>query len=172
MLRLAVYKFIIEGQAFIPVNAVGKGDVVQIIYVDGSTQLVDLQVQTFLKHVLDYFGAELKPLRRRYGGAIGKKQLVPLPLSRNWTLIPFNTREAIGRQARTGWFVFSMIERLQEIAPQETKLFLHDYSITILHSARFTRKQILNARLVEAEYDRIHRSIEGKESISPYLTDY
>lgn len=178
MLRLAVYRFISEGQAFIPVNAIGKGDVVQLIYMDGSTQLVDVQAETFLKHVLAYFGAELKPLRKRYGSAIGKKQLVPLPLSRNWTLIPFITREAIGRQSRTGWFVFSMIRRFQEIAPQETKLYLQDYSITILHSARFTRKQMLNAKLVEAEYERIHRSIECKESLNPYsslsphLTDY
>lgn len=155
---LTIEHFVSKGQAFLPVNAVGKGDIVQLIYQDGSTQLIDVQAQTFLKHVLSFFGTDLLSLRRRYGRVIGKKQLVPLPLSKQWTLVPFNTREAIGRQTRTGWIVFSKIQHLLEKNPHQTTIQLHEYSVMIYHSERFTFEQLRNAKLVEVEFEQIHSS--------------
>lgn len=156
---LPVEEFIRRGQAFVPVNAEGKGDVVKLIYVDASTELVDVHVETFLKHVLAFFGTDLLSLRRRYGPTIGKKQLIPLPLSNQYTLVPFNTRQPIGRQTCTGWVHFSKIAALQEVTPYMTNLQLQRYTLPVFHSPSFTHSQIRHARLIELEYLEVHRQL-------------
>ncbi len=154
---LAVEQFVARGQAFMPVNAEGKGDIVKLLFPGGQTYLLDVQARTFLKQILRFFGGDLLSLRKRYGQVIGKKQLIPLPLSRQWTLVPFNMRIPIGRQDRTGWVVAQYVHQIEELSPTVTDIHLEQMKIRVYHSRTFCLQQMRSARLVQAEFEEIHR---------------
>lgn len=151
-----VENFIQQGQAIVPVNKEGVGDVVRLVDVDGAELDLDVQAQTFLKHVLAYFGADLVTLRRRYGQVVGKQKMVPLPLSRSFVLVPFNMRKPIGRQSRTGWVVFRRVKGVQEVGEARSELVLARYRLVVYHSQAFCLQQLRNARLVQLEYGALH----------------
>ena len=48
--------FLATGQAFVPVNAEGHWDCVQLYLKDGSSEVLDMQCGTFLNKILMYFG--------------------------------------------------------------------------------------------------------------------
>ena len=70
--------FLSSGQAFVPMNAKDQGDSVQLYLKDGSTELLNMQCETFLNKLLHHFGTSLSVNRSRYGTLVGKKQLVPI----------------------------------------------------------------------------------------------
>lgn len=151
-----VEPFIQRGQAIIPVNKEGVGDIVRIVDLSGEEHDLAMQAQTFLKHVLAFFGADLTTLRRRYGQVVGKQKMVPLPLSRSFVLVPFNMRKPIGRQSRTGWVVSRRVKGVREVGDTLSELMLSRYTLRVYHSRAFCLQQLRNARLVQLEYAELH----------------
>lgn len=167
----AVEQFIQKGQAILPVNKPGVGDVTRLVDLVGRERDLAMQATTFLKHVLAFFGADLVTLRRRFGPLIGKKKMVPLPLSSTRILIPFNTREAIGRQTRTGWVVACRVMGVEERSEVRTAIQLINYTVEVHHSHAFCMQQLRYARLVQLEFDALHKRLaesQVSESSSPY----
>lgn len=58
--------FLSSGQAFVPMNAKDQGDSVQLYLKDGSTELLNMQCETFLNKLLHHFGL-VKPLNKKGG---------------------------------------------------------------------------------------------------------
>ncbi|MDQ0338520.1 hypothetical protein J2S00_001306 [Caldalkalibacillus uzonensis] len=161
--------FVARGQAILPVNVPGEGDIVMLVDHQGEEYYVGVHAQTFLKQLLTYFGTDLHTLRRRYGQVIGKKKMIPLPLSSGWVLAPFNTRRPIGRQSRTGWILTEAVQEVQEHAPTLSELKLHHYTVMVYHSKLFCQQQLRSARLVQLEFDQLHqRRPVVKEHPWPY----
>lgn len=151
-----VERFLSSGQAFIPVNVEGKGDCMQVHWKDGTTEVVDVRSEAFLSEVLTHFGTSVTVNRNRYGTLVGKKQLVPIVLSYGITLIPYNVREPIGKQARVGWFIAREISEMVKQSRQETAIVLDKHKITVHHSEKFCFEQLKNARCIELCYGEIH----------------
>lgn len=157
-----VKDFLSFGQAFIPVNAADKGDCVQLIFKDGSTKMLDMKSEIFLKKLLYYFGTSISANRNRYGKLVGKKKLVPIVLSYGMTLIPYAVRTPIGRQAKHGWFLAKEIMNFSRISQYETLVELSNYSISVLHSEKHCLEQLKNARCIELCYGEIHEPYRKK----------
>jgi hypothetical protein len=151
-----IENFLATGQAFVPVNVKDQGDSVQLYLKDGSSELLDMQCGTFLNKLLTYFGTSLSVNRARYGTLVGKKQLVPIILSYGITLIPFNVREPIGKQTRTGWFITKEISNFSKQSPYDTLVQLGKHEISVMHSEKFCFEQLKNARCIEFCYGEIH----------------
>jgi hypothetical protein len=151
-----VKQFVSAGQAFVPVNLENRGDSVKLFFRDGETRQLDMQSSLFLKRLLTFFGTSAAINRHRYGELVGKKQLVPIVLSYGFTIIPFNVREPIGRQSRTGWFVSREIERFQKQSPHVTVVHLSRHRISVFHSHKFCLDQLKNAKWIEMCYGEIH----------------
>lgn len=167
---VVVERFILRGQAFLPINKEGKGDIVKLIFDEGNTLLVDVQGRTFFNQVLAYFGADAQSIRGRYGPVIGKKQMVPFPLSTQWVLIPFYTRVPIGRQSRTGWIVGQRISEIKEVSRGKSSIALNRAEVLVYHSKRFCQQQLRHARLVLLEYEQVHRGpTYCQETLMVYL---
>ncbi|GGK28911.1 hypothetical protein GCM10010965_22180 [Caldalkalibacillus thermarum] len=149
--------FVSKGQAILPVNVPETGDIAMLVDQKGQEHFVQVQAQTFLKQVLAYFGTDLPTLRRRYGQVIGKKKMIPLPLSSRWVLAPFNTRQPIGRQSRTGWILAEAVRGIREHSPALSELELNHYSVKVYHSKLFCQQQLRSARLVQLEFDQLHQ---------------
>lgn len=150
-------QFATAGQAFLPVNVQNRGDSVKLLFKNGETKLLDMQSSLFLKRLLTFFGTSVSINRHRYGELMGKKQLVPIVLSYGFTIIPFNVREAIGRQSRVGWFVSREIEQFQQQSPRLTTVHLfHGHQVSVFHSRKFCLEQLKNARWIEMCYEEIH----------------
>lgn len=149
--------FLSSGQAFIPINANGKGDSVQLYLKDGSVEVLDMQCDSFLNKLLYYFGTSVSANRNRYGGLVGKRQLVPIVLTYGVTLIPYMVREPIGRQSRLGWFIAREIDYFIKKSKNKTLIQLsQEHEITVLHSEKFCFEQLKNARCIELCFGEIH----------------
>ena len=151
-----VERFLSIGQVFVPVNAVDKGDSVQLYFKDGSSELLDMKCESFLAKLLYYFGTSVSANRNRYGKLVGKKQLVPIVLSYGMTLIPYNVREPIGKQTRIGWFMAKEIVDFHKQTSYHTVVQLAQHEIGVMHSEKFCFEQLKNARCIELCYGEIH----------------
>ncbi|WP_096203188.1 competence protein ComK [Bacillus sp. FJAT-45350] len=151
-----VEEFLSYGQAFYPVNSEGSGDVLMILLDNGDRKIVNMSCDTFLKQLLMYYGTSMSASRQRYGYFLGKKQMVPVPLSHGKTLIPFHTREPIGRQSKTGWVIAKEIDAFRKKTLHETEVQLGAHSISVKHSSKFCFEQLKNARWIELCFQELH----------------
>ncbi|MED4533403.1 hypothetical protein ABET51_15905 [Metabacillus fastidiosus] len=151
-----VEMFLELGQAFIPVNVKNKGDSVKILLRDGSEKVLDMQCELFFSRLLSHFGASVSANRSRYGGLVGKKQLVPIALSYGITLVPYIVREPVGKQTRIGWLLAKEISRFRRKSDKKTAVLMGKNEITVLHSERFCLEQLKNACCIELSYGQIH----------------
>mgnify|MGYP001292061759 CR=1 FL=1 len=150
-------RFVLNGAAFLPENIPDVGDGLRLLLEDGGMAVLAVSANRFLRAVAFYYGADVAALRRRYGAAIGRKQLVPLPLAADWVIVPFKVRNPIGRQVVHGWFVAQHIRRLTPAAPQRTRLELSgSHAVTVHHSWQFCQAQMRHVRLVRDFYAEIH----------------
>ncbi|USK87529.1 hypothetical protein [Peribacillus asahii] len=151
-----VEMFLSSGQAFIPVYAENKGDSVLMYLKDGSTEMLDIQCESFLAKLLYYFGTSVSANRNRYGKLVGKRNLVPIVLSYGMTLVPYTVREPIGRQTRTGWFLAKEISHFHKKSQHHTVVQLSQHEVSVMHSEKFCFEQLKNARCIELCYGEIH----------------
>lgn len=169
----AVEQFVLQGVAFLPENQPGIGDQLRLLQEDGLTTALPVQVNRFLKGIAYYYGTDLTVMRQRYGQAIARKQLIPLPFTEDWILVPFKVRTPIGRQVVHGWFAAHQIRQMAAQAPQRTRLALaggHD--VTVHHSLNFCQMQLRHVTLVRHLYEEIHfrrRSAVVRERGETYL---
>lgn len=68
---LLIEKFLLSGQAFVPVTIKNKGESVQLYYQDGTTEVLDMKSTLFLSKLLHYFGTSISANRNRYGKLVG-----------------------------------------------------------------------------------------------------
>jgi hypothetical protein len=148
--------FLSTGEAFLPINVDNKGDSVQLLFKDGTIEILDMQIQTFLSKLLYYFGTSISANRRRYGKLVGKKHLVPIVLSYGVILVPYNVRETIGKQSKIGWFISKEIQEFDKQSQDKTFIQLSNHEIVVMHTEKFCREQLKNARCIELCYGEIH----------------
>ncbi|KKB42091.1 competence protein ComK [Bacillus thermotolerans] len=152
-----IKQFVAAGQAFVPVNMKESGrDGIKVFYKDGTTEILPVRCDTFLKQLLTFFGTSVSANRERYGKLVSKKQLVPVALSYGYTLIPFVTREPIGRQTRNGWIVAKEITNIQRYSSGKTVISLDHHEILVHHTKKFCFDQLKNSKCIEMYYSEIH----------------
>jgi hypothetical protein len=151
-----ITKFLSSGQAFIPIYAANKGDSVQLLFKDGTIEILDMSCQSFLEKLLYYFGTSISANRNRYGKLVGRKQLVPIILSYGITLVPLNVRDQIGYQTRIGWFLAKEIVGFCKASQNNTFVQFTQHEINVMHSEKFCFEQLKNARCIELCYGEIH----------------
>ncbi|MFK2827118.1 hypothetical protein QYG89_15895 [Bacillus sp. B190/17] len=152
-----VKRFVAVGQAFVPVNIKDRGiDGMKVFFKDGTTEIIDMRCDTFLKKLLTFFGTSVAVNRECYGALVSKKQLVPIALSYGYTLIPYITRESIGRQSRMGWIVAKEILNIHESSQGQTHIRLDQHEILVHHSKKFCFDQLKNSKWIELYYGEIH----------------
>lgn len=148
--------FLSSGQAFIPINVDNIGDCVQLLYKDGTVEILDMPSQLFMSKILYYFGTSISANRRRYGKLVGKKKLVPIVLSYGIILVPYTVRETIGKQSKFGWFFSREIQGFRKKSPDKSLIQLNNHDVPVLHTEKFCLEQLKNARCIELCYGEIH----------------
>lgn len=167
MTFLHVMDFFHQGVAFLPSNEPDRGDVLLVYGKNGECEVVSITARSYLQQLARLFGVDLTTLRERYGKVIGKKQMIPLPLALNWTLIPIQVRIPIGKQQAHGWIVKQAIERIDEGNSFELK---GGHRVPLLHSYQDMRRILREAQLVELQYQILHQPPNWvKESKEQYL---
>lgn len=164
---MEVADFFQLGVAFIPSNEPNVGDVLLVFGKNGEKQVLHRTARSYLQQLAKFFGVDLSSLRTRYGVAIGKKQLIPLPFALKWTLIPIQVRKPIGKQQAHGWIVKQAIE---QIYPGEQIILKGGHRIPLLNSYEEMRRILREAQLVELHYQLLHQPPHWvKESKEDYL---
>ncbi|WP_077210421.1 competence protein ComK [Bacillus dakarensis] len=148
--------FLSSGQAFVPVYQENVGDSVQVLFKDGSSELLEMRCESFLNKLLYYFGTSLAANRDRFGKLVGKKQLVPVVLSYGTILIPFHVRKPIGHQTPVGWVIAKEVQGFDPETKNETTVYLSKHEMKALHTEKFCKEQLKNARYLELCYGEIH----------------
>lgn len=153
-----VERFLIDGSAFVPHNHEGVGDQLIVMLANGEKVQVRMKAQTFLEQVVRFFGSDLVALRKLYGQVIGRRYQVPLPLTAQFTLVPYKVRKPIGRQGAHGWFVAEQIRGLKRKSRVSTTIYLiGKYEITVLQSLESCEQQLRHVLLVQHHYAKLHR---------------
>lgn len=150
-------RFVASGVAFLPENVPDLGDRLRLLLDEGGVATLAVQANRFLRAIAFYYGTDVGVMRQRYGPAIGRKQLIPLPFADDWVMVPFKVRHPIGRQVVHGWFVAQHIRRMVPAAPQRTRVELSGpHAVTVHHSWKFCQAQMRHVRLVRDFYEEIH----------------
>lgn len=162
-----VVEFFQHGVAFLPSNEPGIGDVLLVYGKNGERDIVRLSVRGYLQQLVRFFGVDLITIRDRYGKVIGKKQMIPLPLAPEWTLLPIQVRSPIGKQQAHGWIVKQAIERINEGKSIQLK---GGHVIPLLHSYEDMRRKLREAQLAEMHFQLLHQTPSWvKESKEKFL---
>lgn len=152
-----VKRFLREGSAFVPQNRDGIGDQLMILFTSGDHVAVDTTVRTFLKHVVRFFGNDLVEVRKMYGRVIGRKYHVPLPLTKDLTLVSFKVRRPIGRQGAYGWFVAERILGIQRASEASAVICLPGRrEVRCLQSVESCEERQRHAQMVRQYFVRMH----------------
>lgn len=167
MKSLNVVDFFHQGVAFLPSNEPEIGDVLLVYGKNGECEQIRISPRSYLQQLARLFGVDLAFLRERYGSVIGKKQMIPLPLAPNWTLMPVQVRVPIGKQQAHGWIVKQAIERIDEGKSIQLK---GDHQVPLLHSYEDMRRILRESQLVELHFNLLHQTPGWvKESKEKYL---
>lgn len=153
-----VTQFLRGGSAFVPRNRDGVGDQLMILFASGDEAAIDTTVRTFLKRVVRFFGKDLAEVRKIYGQVIGRKYHVPLPLTKELTLVSFKVRRPIGRQGAYGWFVAERILGIQRVSAATSVIYLPGrHRVTCLQSAESCEERRRHAQMVRQHFVRMHQ---------------
>lgn len=95
-----------------------------IVFHDGRQHIDSRKTKTFLQSTARIFASDLTALRQNYQGFLGCKGMVPLPLHRNFVLVPFKVRRPQYKDhGATGYAVLKQIKSVEQAAPvQENDL--------------------------------------------------
>lgn len=167
VVQMEVTDFFQHGVAFIPTNEPNVGDVLLVLGKNGEKEMLHRSARSYLQQLAKLFGVDLSSLRNRYGVAIGKKQLIPLPFALKWTLIPIQVRKPIGKQQAHGWIVKQAIEH---IYAGDHILLKGGHRIPLLNSHEDMKRILREAQLVELHFQLLHQPPQWvKESREDYL---
>ncbi len=146
-----------KGSAFFAEPVVEHGLLVRTLYLDGRADLFSMSVQSFLNQIVQFFGYDLIALRKQYGQAIGRRQMVPLPLLEDWILIPLKLSSRVDGEFFTGWVVAQSIVHMEEQNQYITKLYLEGNQIIYCaHRLSYCDQQIRHVALVQHRYQILH----------------
>ncbi len=152
-----IEKFVEQGSGFYPRNKEGRGEVLEILWQDGTISSTKIHASSYLKQIVQLFGGDLVNLRKLYGEVIGRKQMVPLPLTYNWVLVPFKMQNPIGRQESIGWFVAQDIVSFRTVGKLLTEIELkRGFHLTCYHSYQFCAQQMRSVTLVLVKFQQLH----------------
>jgi len=164
------YSFLAKGSAFFlePIN--GKGLYLRVYYLDGTIEDIPTSVISFLTKIVNFFGNDLTALRKQYGQAIGKNQLVPLPLSEEWILTPLKLAASKEGEYLQGWVVAQSILGIESVDRVTTRLQLKgNHTVYCGHRIEFCHQQLRNVALVQHRYQILHGKGMIKEGVIPYF---
>ncbi|TCS81262.1 hypothetical protein [Tepidibacillus fermentans] len=151
------YPFMLKGSAFFAEPIQDRGLLLKVLYQDGTKEIFSTTAQSFLNQMIHFFGYDLVPLRKQYGQAIGKQQMVPLPLLEDWILIPLKLSNQPNGEFFTGWVVAQSMVHMEEENKSITKLFLEgNHMIYCGHRLSFCDQQIRHVALVQHRYRLLH----------------
>lgn len=167
-----VERFLSDGCAFVPFNCEGVGDQLTVMLANGEKVSLNLTVRTFLKRCVRYFGNDLTALRQVYGQVIGKRYQIPLPLSIQFTLVPFKVRKPVGVQGAYGWFVAEKIQGLKRQSRVRTVIHLvGNHRVNGQQSLESCEQQLRHVLLVKNHYTTLHKPqavVREAGSVLPY----
>ncbi|MFV9510233.1 hypothetical protein [Tepidibacillus sp. LV47] len=151
------YPFMLKGSAFFPEPIVNRGLLLKVLFQDGTEEILSTTAQSFLNQIIQFFGYDLVALRKQYGQAIGKRQMVPLPLLEDWILIPLKLSNQLNGEFFLGFVVAQSMVHMEEENKSITKLFLEgNHKIYCGHRISFCNQQIRHAALVQHRYRLLH----------------
>ncbi|MCF6094953.1 hypothetical protein L1765_13385 [Microaerobacter geothermalis] len=153
--------FIMEGVAFIPYYMPSYGESTKFLFEDGSFRVSTVSSRTFLQRIHRFFGMDNMAMKQKLGREIGRKNLIPLPFSRHWTLVPFKVRKPIGNQPAYGWVLsHSILEMKEESRIRTTLLLTGSHQLTVLQSFGSCQSQMRNVKLVEYYFHDLHQKMD------------
>jgi hypothetical protein len=154
---LSVQKFVAEGQVCLPVWTEPAGHATKLVFTDGSTAVLPVQAPAFCHDVARYFRTTLPALRSESASILSRKQLLPLPFSRGWVLVPFRVCIDAPSARNKSWLVARYILDIRKGSSAEmTEIQLHDTVVTVYHSPRFCAQQLQRAAYVERLLDSVY----------------
>lgn len=149
--------FIGELAMLMPVYVEGGGDMTKIVLRQGTSWIDPRPVPAVLKQVARYFGYDLTAVRERYGGILGRKLHIPIPLSAHLVLVPLKMRTPrIQKDGTTGYIATHVVQR---VIPDREKTrckleVLGNGRVDCLQSSEFALQQLRNANIVRTFYNQ------------------
>ncbi|NLY43852.1 MAG: hypothetical protein GX066_07770 [Clostridiaceae bacterium] len=167
--------FIIGIAAILPTYQLGIGDISTIIDNNGNEYLVASKVKTILNRLARIYALDLKQVRRKYSHVIRQKNIVPIPFSEHFILIPFKIRKPKAENdGSLGYISLESIYKIEEIK-EENNVFIILKSgkrIKCLVSYKTANRHIQNAHIVKNHYRELHSqfciSVQERDIANPW----
>ncbi len=151
-----------ELRALVPVYQEGKTSTL-VLTVKGEHQ-DKRSLQWLAGRVADYYGMDLKTLRKQYSPVVGQKHHISVPINPNLVLLPVKLRQAVEPGETTvGYVNFCQVEGVEE--NQEDSLFRcrikfrgeDTPSLNCLNSYETLRSRMEQGKVALEEYLRRQR---------------
>lgn len=171
--RIQFYPFLSKGCAFFATAVAGEGLYLKVLYVDGTSEELPTSAHSFLHGIVQFFGYDIVAMRKQYGQAIGKSQMVPLPLTEDWILTPFKVASKPEDEFTMGWVIAQAIIGINSENRAVTKFSLKgNHTLYCAHGVNYCKQQLRHVALVQHRYQFLHHkgdSFTAKEEQIPYL---
>ncbi|MGF7184528.1 hypothetical protein GGQ84_000612 [Desulfitispora alkaliphila] len=97
-----------------PVYCEDGSNCTEIGLTDGKELMDKRKVKSVLKELAGVFALDLGRLKRRYGSIVGRKSSCPIPLAKDYTLVPMKMRQPLGKDdGALGYVVKSRIVEVE-----------------------------------------------------------
>ncbi|WP_284680678.1 hypothetical protein [Aceticella autotrophica] len=99
--------------AILPVYIDGCGSGTELIDIKGESVIIKSAVKSILKKILKEYVVDINALKNKYAKSLGIKNAIPLPLTRDFTLIPLKTRKPmVLKDSAYGYIYYEKIKKV------------------------------------------------------------
>ncbi len=142
--------------ALLPTYKEGRGRLTRMLLSDGSEDLIDKTVKSVVKKLARQYSVDLDSVVKEYGALLGKRNLVPIPLTQHIILVPLKTiTPLLPGDSAYGYFNLSAIKEINKTGDSEykTAVILHNgIEVGVFLNYETVMKQVKNAELVDKHY--------------------
>lgn len=153
-------QILLEGiEALIPLYRENIGDTSKIIKKDGTIYLENRKVKAVLNNLAKIYSIDLISVRRKYATVVNQRNILPIPFSKDITLIPFKMRVPIfPSDGSQGYINLESIKSINEIDSGKNVEIctVNNQKITCLTSLATANKRISYAKIVKYYYINLH----------------
>lgn len=137
--------------AVIPYYDKNGGNFTKIITKQGEEITDTRRVKTVLGELVKFYALDLTMIRRKYGSFICQRNIVPIPINSEVTLVPFKLRKPLYiKDGSLGYIVLEDIkETLEEQGSNGTIILKNGTKVKTMESKKSCNKHINNGKIIK-----------------------
>jgi len=162
-------KILSLGLAYIlPTYVEDLGNVTRVATIKGNEIIEKRTIRSVLGRIASYYGIDIQAQREKYGKIIGRKNIVPIPLTVNLILVPFKVRKPIiSWDGSLGYLSYNQIQQVKKGDNNRESIIILKCGkeIKCFNKMITSKRHITDAKIVYKAYTNLYEAKEKQDTI-------